>query len=160
VTKSTAIIGSLLVATLAGAAVFLRPRKKSSPILSRSHRRWPKVLKAKMGRHDLQMNALMTRVVLLDDDGVARAAGAIYDEPSLARPVEGDDELNGLLPEPFFVLQDELRECARRLVIASSRHDRATVADEFAALSKTCVTCHDVYLRGAAIATPGLGGAP
>jgi hypothetical protein len=104
------------------------------------------------------MKALMTRVVLIDDDGVARAAGAIYDEPALARPVAGD-ELNGLLPERFFVLQDELRERARRLVIASSHHDRATVADEFAALAKTCVTCHDVYLRGAAIATP-FGGAP
>jgi cytochrome c' len=104
-----------------------------------------------MGRHDSQMKALMSRVVLLDDAGVARAAGAIFDEPSLARPV-ADDELNGFLPERFFVLQDELRKRARELVIASSRHDRAAVADEFAALSKTCVTCHDVYLRGANVA--------
>jgi hypothetical protein len=162
VTKSTAFIGSLVVASLAGAAVFLRPHSSAREELAEPvaiPSAMLTILKAKMGRHDLQMKALMTRVVLLDDDGVARAAGAIYDEPSLARPVVGD-ELNGLLPERFFVLQDELRARARRLVIASSHHDRATVADEFAALSKTCVTCHDVYLRGAAIATPGLGGAP
>ena len=71
-----------------------------------------------MARHDVQMRALLSRVVLLDDDGVARTAGEIFDEPALARPI-GGDELNGLLPESFFVLQDELKARARRLVIAS-----------------------------------------
>jgi hypothetical protein len=117
------------------------------------------VLKTKMGQHDLQMRELMTRVVLLDDDGVARAAGAIFDEPSLARPILGD-ELNALLPDRFFALQDDLRNRARLLVIASTHHDRAAVADEFAALSKTCITCHDVYLRGADVAATRSGGSP
>jgi hypothetical protein len=93
------------------------------------------------------MKELVSRVMLLDDDGVARAAGAMFDEPALARPVSGD-ELNGMLPERFFVLQDELRARARQLVIASSRHDRAAVAAEFAALSKTCLDCHQVYKHG------------
>ena len=73
-----------------------------------------------MARHDVQMRALVSRVVMLDDDGVARAAGEIFDEPALARPVAGD-ELNGLLPDRFFVLQDELKARSRRLVAASLR---------------------------------------
>lgn len=154
VTKSTAIVGSLALATLAGAAVFLRPRPAAKEELARPAAIAPAmlaVLKTKMGQHDLQMRELMTRVVLLDDDGVARAAGAIFDEPALARPILGD-ELNALLPERFFALQDDLRNRARLLVVASSRHDRTAVADAFGALSKTCIACHDVYLRGADVA--------
>jgi hypothetical protein len=56
------------------------------------------------------------------------------------------DELNALLPERFFELQKESRERARRLVAASSRHDRAAIADEFGALAKSCVACHATYL--------------
>ena len=106
-----------------------------------------------MGRHDEQMRALLSRVVLLDDDGVARAAGAIFDEPTLARPIAGD-ELNGLLPERFFALQDELRAQARRLVVASGQHDRQAVANEFGALAKSCVSCHQVFLFGAGAQPP------
>jgi hypothetical protein len=160
VTKSTAIVGSLALATLVGAAVFLRPRPSAKDELPRPAAIPPamlSVLKTKMGQHDLQMRELMTRVVLLDDDGVARAAGAIFDEPSLARPILGD-ELNALLPDRFFALQDDLRNRARLLIIASTHHDRPAVADEFAALSKTCIACHDVYLRGADVATTRSGG--
>jgi hypothetical protein len=84
-------------------------------------------------------------VLLLDDEGIARAAGAIFDEPALARPVFGD-ELNALLPERFFELQSAMMGSARRLVAASARHDRAGIAEEFGALSKSCVSCHEVYL--------------
>lgn len=162
VTKSTAIVGSLVLATLAGAAVFLHARPSAKEELARPSTIPPallSVLKTKMGQHDLQMKELMTRVVLLDDDGIARAAGEIFDEPSLARPILGD-ELNQLLPERFFALQDDLRNSARLLVIASSHHDRAAVAEDFAALSKTCVACHDVYLRGADVTATRAGGAP
>jgi hypothetical protein len=102
------------------------------------------VLRGKMARHDEQMRALLSRIVLLDDDGIARAAGEIFDEAGLARPIVGD-ELNGLLPERFFALQDELRARARRLVIASQQRDRAVIGDEFAALAKSCVACHQVF---------------
>jgi hypothetical protein len=160
VTKSRAIAGSLALAIIVGAAIFLRPRPSAKEELAQPASIPPamlSVLKTKMGRHDFQMKALVTRVILLDDDGVARAAGEIFDEPSLARPVAGD-ELNGLLPERFFALQDELRKRARQLVIASERHDRAAVAEEFAALSKTCITCHEVYLRGTDVAASRAGG--
>jgi hypothetical protein len=150
VTKSTVIIGSAILAGAVGLALFLRPRTVAHEELSAPASIPPAlvhVIKSRMGRHDEQMKALLTRVVLLDDDGVARAAGAIFDEPALARPLAGD-ELNGLLPERFFVLQDEVRQRARNLVFASERHDRAAVAAEFAALSKTCLDCHQVYLHG------------
>jgi hypothetical protein len=158
VTKSKALVGSVVLASVLGAAIFLRPRAAARDELARPVAIPPalvSVLKSKMGRHDVQMRELMSRVVLLDDDGVARAAGEIFDEPSLARPISGD-ELNGLLPERFFALQDEMRRQARQLVIASNHHDRVAVADEFAAMSKTCITCHEVYLRGSA----GAGSAP
>jgi hypothetical protein len=149
-TRETAVFGSAILASGIFLALFLRPRPVAHEELAAPATIPPAlvhVLKVKMGRHDLQMKALLTRVVLLDDDGIARAAGEIFDEPALAAPLAGD-ELNGLLPERFFTLQDELRKHAKQLVIASDRHDRAAVADEFAALSKTCVGCHEVYLRG------------
>jgi hypothetical protein len=150
VTKSLTLIGSAILATTVGAALFLRPRPTAHeerlaepsgiPPAARA------VLRTKMRRHDLQMQAMLSRVVLLDDDGIARAAGEIYDEPALGRPVAGD-ELNQLLPDRFFQLQDELKAHAKQLVIASQAHDRAGVAEAFGALARTCVGCHDVYLH-------------
>jgi hypothetical protein len=159
VTKSTVIVGSAVVAVVVGLAIFLRPKPAAREELAAPATIPPalvQVLRTKMGRHDFQMRTLMSRVVLLDDDGIARAAGEVFDEPALARPLAGD-ELNGMLPERFFVLQEELRQHARKLVMASQRHDRAAVADEFAALSKSCLSCHEVYLRGRDFSTTGLG---
>jgi len=150
VKKTMTIAGSAILATAIGVGLFLRPRPTaqerlaepaSFPAIARQ------VLRAKMERHDAQMRTLFTRVVLLDDDGVARAAGEIFDEPALARPIAGD-ELNGLLPARFFELQDELKSRARRLVAASMSHDHVVMADEFAALARTCVNCHQTYLHG------------
>ena len=80
------------------------------------------VIGSKMRRHAEQLPALVSKVVVLDYDGAAKAAGEIFDEPQLARPVSGD-ELNGLLPERFFVLQDALRSGARRIVEAAAQRD-------------------------------------
>lgn len=150
VKKTVTIAGSVILATAVGLGLFLRPtptaRERlaapaSIPAIARQ------ILRTKMVRHDAQMRTLFSRVVMLDDDGVARAAGEIFDEPALARPVAGD-ELNGLLPSRFFALQDELKSRSRRLVAASVAHDHAAMADEFAALAKSCVSCHQVYLHG------------
>lgn len=105
------------------------------------------VIRSKMQRHAEQLSDLVARVAVLDYDGVARSAGAIFDEPSLARPVTGD-ELNGLLPERFFVLQESLRTEARQVVDAAARRDSGRLASAFGELTKTCVSCHHVYLRG------------
>jgi hypothetical protein len=151
VTKPVVFIGSAVMAGLVGLALLLRPHETAREELVKPERipaAMARVIATKMARHDLQMRTLVSRVVLLDDDGIARAAGEIFDEPALARPLAGD-ELNGLLPERFYVLQDEMRKQTRQLVVASGRHDRAAVANEFAALMKTCIACHDVYLHGA-----------
>jgi hypothetical protein len=148
VTKSNAIVGALAVATIVGLALFLKPKRIAREELATPGSIPPaavSVLRTKMGHHEAQMTALLHQVLLLDDDGIARAAGEIFDEPELARPLLGD-ELNALLPERFFALQGEVRTHARSLVAASGRHDRAGVADEFAALSRACVSCHEVYL--------------
>jgi hypothetical protein len=148
VTRSTAIVGAVIVATAVGLALFLRPKPTAREWLPAPGTIPPAavaVLRTKMGHHDAQMKTLLDRVLMLDDDGIARAAGAIFDEPALARPILGD-ELNALLPERFFALQTEMRERARLLVAASVHHDRADVAEEFGALSKSCVACHEVYL--------------
>jgi hypothetical protein len=153
VTKSLTIGGSLVLAVAVGLALLLRPKPIAHDELPASASMPPavrQVVRSKMGRHEAQMQALVSRVVMLDDDGIARTAGEIFDEPALARPLAGD-ELNGLIPERFFALQDELRARARRLVAASGRHDRDAVAEEFAALAKSCVGCHQVFVHGDAM---------
>jgi hypothetical protein len=155
-TKKATFVGSVVLALIVGGVIFLRPRSAAKDELATPTAIPPAmlgVLKTKMVRHNSQMNALMSRIVLLDDGGVAHAAGELLDEPSLARPVSGD-ELNGVLPERFYTLQDEVRNRARQLIVASNRHDRGAVANEFAALAKACVTCHEIYLRGADGAPP------
>ena len=149
-TKTATIGGSVVLAAAIGLALLLRPRPVAREELRVSATIPPaalQVVRSKMARHDDQMRALLSRVVLLDDDGVARAAGEIFDEPALARPIAGD-ELNGMLPERFFALQDELKARARRLVIASQKRDHAAMADEFGALARSCVGCHQVFLEG------------
>ena len=150
VTKSMTLAGSLVLATVVGGAVLLRPRPVAQDQLPPSTTISPaarQVVRNKMARHEAQMKALVSRVVLLDDDGVARVAGEIFDEPALARPIAGD-ELNGLIPERFYVLQDELRARARKLVIASGRHDRDAIAEEFAGVARSCVGCHQTFVGG------------
>jgi hypothetical protein len=156
VKKTVTIAGSIFLAAVIGIGLFLRPRQTaqerlaapaSIPAVARQ------ILRTKMERHDAQMRTLVTRVVLLDDDGIARAAGEIFDEPALAAPVAAD-ELNNLLPRAFFALQDQLKSRARRLVAASMAHDHTAIADEFAALARSCVSCHQVYLHGDALPPP------
>jgi hypothetical protein len=156
VIKSSVIVGAVAVATVVGAALLLRPRPVAREGLAPPGSIPPAaltVLKTKMANHGDQMTALLREVLLLDDDGIARAAGAILDEPALARPVAGD-ELNALLPERFFELQGAMGASARRLVAASARHDRDAVSDEFGALAKTCVGCHEAYLFETGASTP------
>jgi hypothetical protein len=146
------LVSSTVVACAVAFALVLRP--------SHSIRRGPEmapperipaparaVIATKMGRHAEQMSALVTQVVVLDYDGVARTAGEMFDEPGLARPIVGD-ELNGLLPERFFVLQDGLRGQARQVVAAAAQHDADRLAGVFSELTRTCIGCHAVYLHG------------
>jgi hypothetical protein len=156
--RHLAIATSTLVAAAIAVALILRPSRSISPgpEIATPERIPPAaraVIRSKMQVHRAQMADLILRVVVLDYDGVARAGGAIFDEPTLARPL-GGDELNGVLPERFFALQDDLRAEARRVVAAAARKDGPLIATELGVLTKTCVTCHDLYLRGTDGAVP------
>jgi hypothetical protein len=148
IATSTVVAGALAMALL------LRPTRSISPLpeLGAPEHIPPAaraVIRSRMQRHGEHLGALVSRVVLLDYEGAARAPGELYDEPTLARPPTGDD-LNGVLPERFFVLQDDLRGEARRLVTAAARRDSSQLAEEVGALTKSCISCHDLYLHGAA----------
>jgi hypothetical protein len=152
--KTRAIIASsTVVGVIVALALFLRPtrtipRGPELPVAERIPPAMREVIASKMRRHAEQLPALVSKVVVLDYDGAARAAGEIFDEPGIARPVAGD-ELNSVLPERFFVLQDGLRSGARQVVEAAAGRDSARLSEAFGNLTKTCVACHDVYLRGA-----------
>jgi hypothetical protein len=107
-------------------------------------------LRQKMERHGQAMTDLMLGVTLLQYDAASAAAGRIVDEPRFGRPIpggEGDDELNSLLPERFFTLQDELRSRAQAVRDAARKRDDARLAESFGRLTETCVSCHAVYLH-------------
>jgi len=145
-------VSSTVLASAIVVALLLRPshRIARGPELAVAERIPPaarQVIASKMRRHGEQLRVLVSRVVVLDYDGIARAAGEIFDEPALARPTAGD-QLNNLLPERFFVLQDALRSQARQVVEAAARRDDAQLAAAFGDLTRTCVSCHEVYLRG------------
>jgi len=151
-TRTIAAASTLLGCAIA-VALFLRPTRSipRGPELAAPEHIPPAaraVIASKMRRHAQQLPVLVSEVAVLDYDGVARTAGEIFDEPQIARPLTGD-ELNGLLPERFFVLQDALRSAARQVVDAAARRDSARLAGAFSALTGTCVACHDVYLHGA-----------
>jgi hypothetical protein len=146
------LLSSTAVGCAVALALLLRPAHsiRRGPEMARPERIAAParaVIATKMGRHAEQLSTLVTEVVVLDYEGVARTAGEIFDEPGLARPISGD-ELNGLLPERFFVLQDALRAHAKQVVAAAAQHDGAHLADVFGELTKTCVACHAVYLQG------------
>lgn len=151
--KRTIIASSTVLGCAIAVALLLRPSHTipRGPELAVPERIPPalrRVVASKMKRHAEQLPALVSKVVVLDYDGAAKTAGEIFDEPGIARPVAGD-ELNAVLPERFFVLQEALRSGARQVVQAAARRDGARLADAFGDLTRTCVSCHDVYLRGA-----------
>ena len=146
------IASSTVIGCLVALGLFLRPshtiqRGPELPVPERIPPAMREVIASKMRRHAEQLPALVSKVVVLDYDGAARAAGEIFDEPGLARPVAGD-ELNALLPPRFFVLQDSLRDGARQVVAAAAERNSARLSEAFGALTKTCVSCHDGYQRG------------
>ena len=136
---------------LAGAvaiALFLRPSRTIQPELPPPHGIPPAlraVLAQRMQRHGEEMRDLVSSALVLDYQGAARAAGAIYDEPTIARPL-APDELNQLIPDRFFVLQDQARAQTRQVVRAAAEGDGTKVAEELGALTRTCVLCHTAYL--------------
>ena len=106
------------------------------------------LLRKKMERHGQDARDLMFGVTLLQYDMARAAAQRISAEPRLVRPiVGGDEDLNALLPERFFVLQDEARLRAQAIATAAEKRDNKALAESYGRLMETCVACHAAYLH-------------
>jgi len=152
-TRHASAVGAALVGALVTAVILLGSRRLAEvphlpqpsylPAMARG------VLDQRMARHGEHMTALLEAVVLLDYEAVIARAGAIADEPTLARPTSEDATLlNNLLPERFFELQDELRSSARRLAVAAGSRNLEALATAHADVTRACVRCHGTYLEG------------
>jgi hypothetical protein len=108
-------------------------------------------IQARMARHGETMTNLVRSVVLLDRPTIRILAGRIADEEVIARTDAARDQKRPPLPREFFAAQDELSRSARQLALAAKDGgDDKLVAERFAAVTHTCVTCHSAYLHGQA----------
>lgn len=156
--KATRLVGwslaalalqSVAVADVARPAPHLRAQELPAPSYLPQVARV--VLRERMGRHGPDAVDLLMSVTLLRHQQAAEAAQRIANEPQLAEPSRADfNALNAALPSRFFVLQKQTQERARELAAAARAEDDGRVANAFARLTETCVSCHSVYLRGPA----------
>jgi hypothetical protein len=106
------------------------------------------LLRKKMERHGEDARDLMFGVTLLQYDMARAAAQRISAEPRFVRPIAGGEgDLNALLPERFFVLQDEARLRAQAIATAAEKRDHKALAESYGKLMETCVSCHAAYLH-------------
>jgi hypothetical protein len=107
------------------------------------------VLESRMDDHAREMRVLMSAIMILDYPTIHGEAVAIADNANLSRPLTGDaTELNSLLPETFFVYQDQLRHDARTLAAAADQLNPFDTAASYGRLSESCVRCHAAYRGG------------
>jgi hypothetical protein len=112
-------------------------------------------IKGRMARHGETMSSLVRSVVLLDRPTIRILAGRIADEEVIARVGGAGEAKRPPLPREFFAAQDELSASARDLAVAAKQGgDDKLIAERFAAVTRTCVTCHSAYLHGRPDATP------
>jgi hypothetical protein len=103
-----------------------------------------------MGRHGETMSSLVRSVVLLDRPTIRALATRIADEEVIARSDKAVLERRKLdLPPEFFEEQNTLSGVARELAAAAADGgDDEKLSERFSALTRTCVSCHSVYLHG------------
>lgn len=105
-----------------------------------------KLLEPRMGRHGKDFAALHEALEAKNYAAVERAARAIADESTIARPLPGDDEsLNARIPERFFALQSALRARAEELAEAARGGSPERVRQSYEALGATCASCHETW---------------
>ena len=106
------------------------------------------LLAERMQRHGSAMTDMIWAALFLDYDSAADIAQEIVSEPRLARPLSQDaSELNALLPEAFFQLQDDLATQAAALAEVAPRREPAALSAALSRLTDTCMRCHAAYLR-------------
>ena len=114
-----------------------RPRFPSPRVASNLY----KVAHEAMKNHARGMQALLTSVLLLDDDTTARLAASISEHPAFSEDARHWLRESGM-PSHFFDQEDVLRRRASALARAARDHDAASIAPAFGAVTETCVTCH------------------
>ena len=112
-------------------------------------------VKARMARHGETMSGLVRAVVLLDRPTIRTLATRIADEEVIARVGSAGPQKRPALPREFFAAQDDLSTNARQLAAAAVEGgDDRVLSERFAAVTRTCVTCHSAYLHGRPDSTP------
>jgi cytochrome c556 len=105
-------------------------------------------LKARMGQHSVTMESLVRAVVLLDRPTIRVLATRIADEEVVAKVAEGPEKGAPLLPAKFYTDQNALAVAGRQLAAAAVEGgDDNLLAERFAAVTRTCVSCHSSYLH-------------
>ena len=143
-------LAMLLSVPGAGRAVGPNEGKPQAPIAERVSTETRAKLSARMGRHGRVMEQLVRSVVLLDRPSIRTLAERIADEETLSRGESPVGERKRLALSPDFTAeQTQLHAVARQLAAAAvAGGDDVELADRFAALTRTCVSCHSVYMHG------------
>jgi len=139
-----ALLLGTLVAARAGSDVHhLRPPEHVAPDTRAE-------LSSRMGRHGETMSSLVRSVVLLDRARVRVLASRIAEEEIIAKTIGGAGGRRPLaLPREFSVEQGRLVAAARELAVAAAEGSEDRVlAERFAAVTSTCVSCHSIYVHG------------
>jgi len=106
-----------------------------------------KVMRKQMGRHAQRMEGLQWSALLLNYETTKAISSSIASEPRIARPTGDMDTINQIIPPAFYDLQDELHSAAGELATASEAKDDPGMTKAYARLTKTCISCHSLYLR-------------
>jgi len=108
-----------------------------------------------MGQHATSMQNLVRAVVLLDRPTIKLLAERIAGEQTFVQTYgPGPDEAPDLprsVAEEGGAFVAAVRELA---FVAATGTSDSVLADRFAALTRTCVSCHSDYLRGPRMRNP------
>jgi cytochrome c556 len=143
-------VAALLSIPAVGFAVGTTEGKPHAPIAEQVSTETRAKLSARMGRHGRVMEQLVRSVVLLDRPAIRTLAERIADEETLSRAESSVSERRRLALSPGFTAEEtQLHDVARQLAAAAvAGSDDVELADRFAALTRTCVSCHSVYMHG------------
>jgi len=142
-TAMALLLSGLMAASAASDEQHLRPPEHVPPDTRAE-------LSSRMGRHGETMSSLVRSVVLLDRGRVRVLAGRIAEEEIIAKTIGGAGGRKPLaLPREFAAEQARLVTTARELAIAAAEGSEDRVlAERFAAVTSTCVSCHSIYVHG------------
>ena len=105
------------------------------------------VMKARTGQHATTMQNLVRAVVLLDRPTIKVLADRIAGEKTFDAGALSSEDVH--LPSRVSADGDALAAAARELAFAAGTgHNDDVLADRFAVLTHTCVTCHSGYVHG------------